>query len=127
MFAQQNKLKGLFGKFGWELIETQIPNNNIWIAEIWLIKSIWSPTDCCVFIRFLVDDQWEDRTRMKYGVWAVSLSLKQPYDWQTAQINIEIQDDEDFQIPIKPHFEKYVSEIFDSLNLLRLKYIKTQT
>ena len=121
MFGQQNKLKELFDKYGWELIETQIRNND-WIAEIWVIKSTWSPTDCYVFISFEVDPQWEDRGRMKAGVWAINLSLEQPQNWQNDNINIGILDEEIYQIPIRTHFEKRIPEIFDSLNYLRLKF-----
>lgn len=121
MFGQQNKLKELFDRHGWELVETHVPED-WWIAEVWLINSTWSPTDCYIFISFLVDPQWEDRTRRKAGVWAISLSLKQPEDWRNDQINIEMQDEEMFQIHIKPHFEKRIPEIFDSLNCLRLKF-----
>ena len=123
MFGQQNKLKELFDKHGWELIETQIPNYD-WIAEIWVIKSTWSPTDCYVFISFEVDPQWEDRARKKAGVRAINLSLEQPQHWQNDKINVDIQDEEYFQIYIKPNFEKRVPEIFDSLNYLRLKFNK---
>ncbi|CAN5303377.1 hypothetical protein BH20ACI1_BH20ACI1_01900 [soil metagenome] len=121
MFGQQNKLKELFDKYGWELIETQIPNY-YWIAEIWLIKSTWSPTDCYVFISFEVDPQWEDRTRKKDGVWAIIISLEQSQNWQADKINIDIQDKENFQIPIRTKFEKRIPEIFDTLNYLRLKF-----
>lgn len=121
MFGQQNKLKELFDKYGWELVETQIRNND-WIAEIWIIKSTWSPTDCYVFISFEVDPQWEDRARMKAGVWAINLSLEQPQNWQNDNINIGILDEEIYQIPIRTHFEKRIPEIFDSLNYLRLKF-----
>lgn len=121
MFGQQNKLKELFDKYGWELIETQIPNYN-WIAEIWVIKSTWSPTDCYVFISFEVDAEWTDRARKKDGVWMIKLSLEQPQNWQNDTINIDIKDEDYFQIGIKTHFEKRISEIFDSLNYLRLKF-----
>jgi hypothetical protein len=65
---------------------------------------------------------WEDKTRMKDGVWAINLSLKQPYDWRNDQIINEIQDEELFQIPIRNHFEKRIPEIFESLNYFRLKF-----
>lgn len=122
MFGQQNKLKELFDKHGWELIETQIPNYH-WIAEIWLIKSIWSPTNCCVFISFEVDPEWTDRASRNDGVWAIKISLEQPQNWQTGKIVIDVHDKENFQIPIKTHFEKKrISEIFDTLDYLRLKF-----
>lgn len=121
MFGQQNKLKELFDKHGWELIEAQIPNYD-WIAEIWAVKSTWSPTDCYVFISYWVDDQWEDRNRKKDGVSNINISLKPPQYWQNDKINVDVQDEEDFQIYISPNFEKSIPRIFDSLNYLRLKF-----
>ncbi len=121
MFGQQNKLKELFDKYGWELMETQIPTD-WWIAEIWLIKSTWSPTDCYIFLAFLVDDQLQDKTQRNFAVWVVTVSLKQPHSWRNDKINIDMQDEEYFEIPIKTKFEKRIPEIFDSLNYLRLKF-----
>ncbi len=121
MFGQQNKLKELFDRYGWELIETQIPNYD-WIAEIWIIKSTWSPTDCYVFISFEVDAEWEDRAGKKDGVASINLSLEQPQNWQNDNINIDIQDEENFQIYIRTKFEQRIPEIFDALNYLRLKF-----
>ncbi len=121
MFGQQNKLKELFDRYGWELIETQIPNYD-WIAEIWIIKSTWAPTDCYVFISFEVDAEWEDRAGKKDGVASINLSLEQPQNWQNDNINIDIQDEENFQIYIRTKFEQRIPEIFDALNYLRLKF-----
>ena len=121
MFAQQNKLKELFEKYGWELIETQKPNY-IWIAEIWLLKSLWSPTDCYVFIVFEVDPQSEVRVEKEKNVWAVSISLGQPQDWRNDNFDSQISDGENIEIQIRPNFEKHIPEIFDSLNNLRLKF-----
>ena len=121
MFAQQNKLKELFSEYGWELVETQTPNDG-WIAEVWLIKSIWTPIDCYVFISFVVDSQWEDRNNKKEGVRFVSLSLEQPDFWRNDNFQIDLTDEERINVYIKPHFEKQISEMFESLNNLRLKF-----
>lgn len=121
MFAQQNKLRELFPKYGWELVETQIPNYD-WIAEIWLIKSIWTPTDCFAFISFEVDPMGEDRNNKMKGVWAINLSMEQPYYWQDDETH-SISNSENFQFGIRTHFEESIPEIFDSLNNLRLEFI----
>ena len=121
MFGQQNKLKELFPEYGWELVEAQVPNYD-WIAEIWLIKSVWTPTDCYVFISFDVDPQWEDRNNKNEGVRAINLSLQQPDFWRNDNVQIDFVDEEKIPIYIKPQFEKSVSEIFDCLNNLRLKF-----
>ena len=72
------------------MVETQIPNY-AWIAEIWLIKSLWTPIDCYVFISFEVDPQCEDLTKRAKGVWTINLSLKQPYYWQDDEESNEGQ------------------------------------
>ncbi len=80
MFGQQNKLKEVFNQYGWELVDSQNPNV-WWFEEIWLIKSIWSPIDCFVFLTFEVDPQWTDRTRAKFGVYRINANLRKPVDW----------------------------------------------
>lgn len=122
MCGQQNKLKELFPVYGWDLVEAQTPND-VWFAEIWAVKSVWTPTNCFVFITFEVDPQWEDRANMKKGVWAINLTLEQPAEWRNDIISVDVRDDERFRHYIKPHFEKRIKEVFDSLNKLRLKFI----
>ena len=121
MFAQQNKLKNLFPEYGWELVENQTPDDN-WIIEVWLIKSLWSPANCFVFISFNVDPQWEDRKNKSKGFWDISLTLSQPDYWNTDRFDIDIQDDKVFNFFLKTHFEKSIPEVFDSLNNLRLRF-----
>ena len=121
MFGQQNILKELFSKYGWKLVETQVPNDD-WIAEVWLIKSVWTPIDCYVFISYEVDPQWEDRNRKKEGVWAINIMLEQPDYWNNDRIDIIVQDNEIFTIHIKPKFEKRISEVFDILKNLRSRF-----
>jgi len=123
MFGQQNKLKALFGKYGWNLVESQIPLN-FWVAEIWLLKSVWTPTDCYVFIEFEVDPMCEERKNKEQHVWAINISLKQPQDWRNDSNAIQSLNNEKDQITIRTHFETRLSEIFDSLNNFRLKYNK---
>lgn len=124
MFAQQNKLKEFFHEYGWELVENQKPSDS-WIIEVWLIKSLWSPTDCFVFISFNVDPQWEDRNNKSKGFWDVSLRLSQPDYWNTDRFDIDVHDDEIFSTHLKTHFEKRIPELFDSLNELRLRFKKS--
>ena len=121
MFVQQDKLKNIFEKNGWELIETQIPNYD-WIAEIWAIKSIWSPTDCSVFITFEVDPQWTDRNHKSRGVWCINLMLAQPIYWEDEKISSKIQDEVRFQIAIGRNFEERIAETIEALNNLRLRF-----
>lgn len=121
MFAQQNKLKELFGQYGWELLEIQKPKDD-WLVEIWCIKSNWSPTDCHAFIEFWVDDQWWEKANRLKGVNSITLSLYQPRDWQNDNFEIKTSDDESIKIYIKPNFEKYIPEIFDTLLNLRSRY-----
>lgn len=121
MFAQQNKLKELFPEHGWELIETQTPDDN-WIIEVWLIKSFWTPADCHVFVTFNVDPQWEDRRRKRDGFWDLSLTLNQPDYWNIDRFDTGVRDDKVFSFFLKTHFEKSIPEIIDSLNDLRIRF-----
>jgi hypothetical protein len=121
MYGQQNKLKELFDKYGWELIETQIPNYD-WIAEIWLIKSTWSPIDCYVFLSFVVDPQLEDITKRNYRVWEIKMSLKQPLYWRNDNFDIKCGDDSYAEISLNRKWERRIPEFFEELANLRLKY-----
>jgi hypothetical protein len=123
MFGQQNKLKELFDKYGWELIETQI-SNDWWIAEIWLIKSSWSPTDCYVFLSFRVDEELEDKTKRDFNVWSINISLQQPLNWRNDNFDIDTIDDFYEEVSIKRNFEKRIIEFFEALARLRARYNK---
>jgi hypothetical protein len=123
MFGQQNILKKTFDKYGWELVETQI-STDWWIAEIWLIKSTWSPTDCYVFLSFRVDEELEDKTKRNFNVWSIKLSLNQPLQWQNDNFGIDTSDDFYEEILIKRNFEKRIIEFFEELAKLRARYNK---
>jgi hypothetical protein len=66
--------------FGWELVEARTIAQ-LWVAEIWLIRSTWSPTECVVYLTFAIDPQSDARDSSK--VWAVNASLERPEDWFT--------------------------------------------
>jgi hypothetical protein len=126
MFGQQNDLKRLFAKYGWELIETWIPQE-YWIAEIWVIKSTWSPTDCFVAMNYVVDPQWTDKNNKYLGVWAVALSLTQSHYTQDglqieSDSKFEFHNEEFIQIPIRSNWEKNMPRIFDELSNFRQKF-----
>lgn len=121
MIAQQNKLQNLFSKHGWKVLEKQIPGN-FRVAEFWLLKSLWSPIDCYIFIEFEVDPQCEVRVEKEKNVWAINISLKQPQDWQNDNFDIKVSDEEFINIHIKPNFEKRIPEIFEAMKNLRLKF-----
>ncbi|HEY0656884.1 MAG TPA: hypothetical protein VGD05_00335 [Pyrinomonadaceae bacterium] len=93
-----------------------------WIAEVWLIKSTWSPTDCHVFLKYLVDEQLEDKTKRNSSVWAIEMSLSQPLYWRDDNFNIKFYDDDYAQIPINRKWEKRIPEFFEELANLRSKY-----
>lgn len=123
MFGQQNKLKELFPKYGWELTDTQTPSV-WWFVEIWLIKSVWTPTDCYVFLTFEVDPQWTDRARAKFGVNKIIANTKKPVDWPTdkdSQLN-KISFDEPIYLYLGRRWEKEISEFFEGLANFRKNY-----
>jgi len=126
MFGQQNKLKELFHKHGWELVETWIPEE-WWIAEIWIIKSTWSPTGCFVAMNYVVDPQWTDKSNKRLGVRSVALSLTQS---RFAKDGFQIEADSKFEfnngefleIFIRPNWEKNIPRIFEELVNFRQKF-----
>lgn len=107
MYAQQNKFKELLDKYGWELIETRIPEDRF-IAEIWMVKSTWSPIDCSVAIDYVVDPQWTDSNKKHLGVWAVALSLTQlDYKEEVLPVNLDskfgFHNRESIKVAIRPN------------------------
>jgi hypothetical protein len=125
MFGEQNKLKELFDKYGWKLVDSQSPSA-WWIVEIWLIKSIWSPTDCKVFLSFIVDEQWTDRSRAAVGVNRITATVDKPIDWLAKsefEFNkIEMDTDNVAGLYLGRSWERNVSEFFEELADFRSKY-----
>ena len=126
MFGQQNKLKELFDKHGWELVESWIPED-WWIAEIWIIKSTWSPIGCFAALNYVVDPQWTDKNKKHLGVRSIALSLtKSHYTQDGFQVEsdskFEFHNDEFIQIYIKTNWEKNFHKIFEELANLRQKF-----
>jgi hypothetical protein len=125
MFGQQNKLKELFGQYGWELVDSQTPNV-WWFVEIWRIKSIWSPTDCNIFLSFEVDPEWTDRARAAFGVYRIVAALDKPVDWlaesETEFPEIEPHSDNCAYIYLGRGWEKRIPEFFNDLANLRGRF-----
>ena len=126
MFAQQNQLKEIFQQNGWELVKVIQPTDN-WIADFWIIKSLWSPTDCKVYVLFLVDPQYGNignlsKEEAKLNVWEVLFSLKNPTELGYLEFLIE---DERFSALIKSQWEKQIPEIIEGLEKLRNNFKKT--
>jgi hypothetical protein len=129
MFAQQNILKKTFDKYGWELVENQIPDDR-WTAEIWLIKSIWSPINCYAFLSFVVDPHFHNISRLQNtatrneNVWSIGISSMQPPTWRNDDFDIDASDDFYEEIFINRKWEKRVPEFFEALAKLRARYNK---
>ena len=125
MFGEQNKLKELFDRYGWQLIDSQV-SSVWWIVEIWLIKSIWSPTDCNVFLSFIVDEEWTDRARAAYGVNRITATINKPVDWMVeseSEFNkFESDTDGSAEIYLGRRWERKIPEFFKELANLRSKY-----
>lgn len=126
MFGQQNKLKELFNRYGWKLVENWVPED-YWIAEVWIIKSTWSPTDCFVAMNYVVDPEWTDKNKKHLGVWAVALSLTQSYFIQDS-LQVDSDSKYDFhnkefvEIAIRTNWEQRIPKIFEELSNLRQKF-----
>lgn len=108
----------MLADLGWEVIEERAIAN-LWIAEIWLIRSAWSPTDCEVYLTFEIDPEVESRDVEK--VWAVSPSLSRPYDWFTENsLAVPVAVDRQGVVGSRSIAkEKYLEELFAELSNLR--------
>ena len=126
MFGQQNKLKELLGKYGWELVENWIPDDRF-TAGTWILKSTWSPTDCLVAVNFVVEPQWTDSNKKHLGVRSVALSLTKSHCTQNglqvdADSKFEFHNENFIEVYIRPNLEKHIPKIFEELSNLRQKF-----
>jgi hypothetical protein len=126
MFGQQNKLKQLFDQHGWELVETR-KLEDLAVIELWLIKSTWSPTDCLVFLAFVIDphDYHRKLQGEKTPASWIYASLKKPLDWM-AESASEFEKNDVFEDGAYLYFggspEKKIPEFFNDLANLRQKF-----
>ena len=108
-------------EFGWELVEARTIAE-LWIGEIWLIKSIWSPTDCTVYLTFEIDGQAGPRDVSQ--IWAVNASLSRPEDW-LAEGGTEIErGGSTGNLSIAK--EKHLDKLFDELENLRNRFVSAR-
>ncbi len=82
-----NELKDRLLSAGWELIESRTILH-LWVAEIWQIKSVWSPTDCVVYLTFEIDFQANPKDASKVD--QVKASLRRPIDWFVEQNTVDV-------------------------------------
>jgi hypothetical protein len=80
--VHQQTIRELLSEFGWELVEAR-PIAYLWVAEIWLIRSTWSPRNCMAYLTFEIDPQADPSDVSR--VWAVKASLSRPLDWATDE------------------------------------------
>jgi hypothetical protein len=122
MFPQRDKLIELLAENGWEIVETQKKDNH-WIVEQWLIKSIWSPTDCRIFLTFVIEPQLTPGETSE--IWGVSASVNRPVDWladNPSEFDAEIESERRGWTRVGRHWEKDAPEFFDELANLRTKF-----
>ena len=112
----------MLNQFGWELVEKRTIAN-LWIAEIWMLKSVWSPTGCSVYLTFEIDSECDSRDVSR--VWAAHPSLSRPYDWNTETVGSP----EDGVVKRGPvgsfgiRKEKHLSALFAELANLRNAFL----
>jgi hypothetical protein len=78
MNTQQQSIIDALSESGWMVLEKETSNLDWWAAEIWAVKSSWSPQDCLIYLTFLVDPQWEGERKATEGIWAVKASVDRP-------------------------------------------------
>ena len=108
------QIRRMLQEFGWELIEARTIAK-LWVGEIWLIRSSWSPTSCDVYLTFEIDGQ-ADQSDISQ-TWAVTASVSRPDDW-LAEEGDDVQPGYSTgRISIAK--EKHLDRLFDELANLR--------
>lgn len=124
MDGQRYKIDELLGEHGWELIEARKIDNDPWLIEMWLVKSVWSPTDCFAFFMFCSDEQiYAPNDKMPPAT--LSASLRKPDDWlaeNASQFKLNEVFDDRAELFFGRGVEKNISQFFEDLAQLRQKY-----
>lgn len=111
MNTQQQEILSQLGEFGWQVVTSENAPLDWWADEIWLLTSIWSPTDCKIYITFVVDPMWETPRKKSEGVWAVKASLERPTGYQCQATEVEIS--------LGRGWKERLPEFFESLSKFR--------
>lgn len=102
---------------GWEILEIR-DISYLWVAEIWKIKSIWSPTDFVVYLSFQADphDGPNEFTKVRW----LHASPVPPVDWaQDISGRESLKSNIGHSTVIGKNQEKYIGEFLDRLDRLR--------
>ena len=122
MDGQQRKLKEILDKHGWELVEARTIDHR-WYVAMWLIKSIWSPTDCFAFFTFETDPELYKPTG-KLSAYKVLASLRKPVDWM-AESESQFERNETFADKTNlflKNIDRDIPEFFKDLANMRQKF-----
>ena len=125
MTVHSNTIRNLLPEFGWVLVEARTIAY-LWVAEIWLIQSTWSPNDCRAYLTFEIDGQYDSRDLSH--VWAIRVSISRPDDWAVDE-ELFSEDVSDWEgstriLPITK--EKDLESFFAGLAMLRNEFaVKT--
>jgi len=123
MVGEHNILKDLLGPNGWELVEARKLDHR-WYLEMWLIKSIRSPTDCFIFFTFETDPQMDEPTG-RLPAYKITATLRKPVDWM-AESDSQFDGNELFEdstdLFLGRTVEKKIPAFFKDLANLRQKF-----
>lgn len=118
MAIHQDTIKELLTESGWELVEAR-PIASLWVAEIWLIRSTWSPLNCMAYLNFEIDPQADPSDVSR--VWAVKASLSRPLDWATDEPGDDtVANSAILTLPIAK--EKHLGSFADGLAKIRVEF-----
>ena len=78
MTVAKDKIREVLFASGWEVAEVRT-FAELWVDEIWLIRSTWSPAGFEVYLTFEIDGQASPRDTS--SVWAINASVVKPTDW----------------------------------------------
>lgn len=123
MIHQRRKLEESLAANGWEVVEVREIDHR-WFVELWLIKSLWSPTDCQIFFIFETDPQAYKPTG-KLAAYNIPATLRKPADWlEDSKEQFEKNDpfDDRTYLFLGKNIEKRMPEFLNDLAGMRQKF-----
>ena len=111
MTTHQRAIHDRLDEFGREFVAHD--DADIWWADdTWMLRSLWSPQSCEVFLTLLVDPQADIHARKPgQSVWAVKASVTRPTQWRQAG--------GEFVLDFGHQWRERLPDLFSSLAKLR--------
>jgi len=96
---------------GWSVEAREVSDLEWWADEIWLVRSVWHPTNFSLYITFMVDPSHDGNRCKDQAVTALGASRMKPTRETLAEMLV--------QIYIRPKFELRTRQFIKEIGRLR--------